>query len=64
MVVSAMVKRYRTVKLPYEMITAVEKLIGEHPEYGYASLADFIKDSVRHHYVWYVHKIRFEKKQD
>jgi len=45
------------------MITAVEKLIKDHPEYGYASLADFIKDSVRHHYVWYVHKIKFEKEQ-
>jgi len=45
------------------MITAIEKLIKDHPEYGYASLADFIKDSVRHHYVWYVHKIRFEKEQ-
>jgi len=55
------VKRYRTVKLPAEMITAVEKLIEEHPEYGYTGLADFIKDSVRHHYVWYVHRIKFVK---
>jgi len=63
-VVVSMVKRYRTVKLPYEMIAAVEELIRAHPEYGYASLADFIKDSVRHHYVWHVHKIRFKKEKN
>jgi len=57
------VRRYRTVKLPSEMITAVEKLIKEHPEYGYTGLADFIKDAVRHHYVWYVHKIRFVREK-
>jgi Arc/MetJ-type ribon-helix-helix transcriptional regulator len=53
-----MVKRYRTVKLPAKMLEAVEQLVKEHPEYGYSSIADFVKDSVRHHYLWSVHRIK------
>jgi len=52
-------RRYRTVKLPSRMLEAVEQLMKEHPEYGYSSIADFVKDSIRHHYCWYVHKIKF-----
>lgn len=53
-----MVKRYRTVKLPVKMFEAVEQLVKDHPEYGYSSIADFVKDAVRHHYLWCVHRIK------
>ena len=58
MVVDVMVKRYRTVKLPAKMLEAVEQLVKDHPEYGYSSIADFVKDSVRHHYLGSVHRIK------
>jgi len=54
-------RRYRTVILPSKMLEAVEKLMREHPECGYTSIADFVKDSIRHHYCWYVHRIKFEE---
>ena len=44
-----MAKQYRTVKLPAKMLEAVEQLVKDHPEYGYSSIADFVKDAVRHH---------------
>jgi hypothetical protein len=43
------------------MIEAIEFLIEHHPECGYSSVADFVKDSVRHHYCWHVHKIELEQ---
>lgn len=52
-------KRYRTVKLPVKMLEAVELIIRQHPECGYSSVADFVKDSVRHHYCWRVHGVEF-----
>jgi len=53
MVVEPMNTRYRTVKLPSKMLEAVEQLVRGHPECGYSSIADFIKDSVRRHCCWY-----------
>jgi hypothetical protein len=55
-----LVKRYRTVKLPIEMFEAIEVFIEKHPEYGYTSIADFVKDAVRHQYCW--HKKSEEEK--
>ncbi|MEM3760246.1 MAG: ribbon-helix-helix domain-containing protein [Candidatus Bathyarchaeia archaeon] len=56
-----MAKQYRTVKLPAKMLEAVDSIIKNSPECGYSSIADFVKDSVRHHYCWFVHKIKFEE---
>ncbi len=56
-----MVKPYRSVKLPSGMLEAVESFVREHPECGYSSLADFVKDSVRHHYCWQVHKVQLRE---
>jgi len=43
------------------MLEAIELLIRDHPEYGYSSVADFVKDSVRHHYCWRVQRIKVEE---
>jgi hypothetical protein len=45
------------------MLEAVEQLVRDHPECGYSSIADFVKDSIRHHYCWYVHRIKFEEEE-
>lgn len=57
-------RHYKTVKLPEEMVDAIEQLLKEHPEYGYVSVAEFIKDSVRHHYCQYVSSVKSEKNMD
>jgi hypothetical protein len=54
-------RQYGTVKLPSKMLEAIEILIEKHPECGFSSKADFVKDAVRHHYCWHVHKIRFKE---
>jgi mannosyltransferase OCH1-like enzyme len=51
-------RHYRTIKLPEKMVEAIERLMKEHPEYGYVSVADFVKDSVRHHYYLRVHGVK------
>lgn len=56
-----MVRHYRTVKLPIEMFEAIEVFIEKHPEYGYTSIADFVKDAVRHQYCW--PKLRSEEER-
>ncbi|MGQ9507356.1 MAG: ribbon-helix-helix domain-containing protein [Candidatus Bathycorpusculaceae bacterium] len=56
-----MVRQYRTIKLPAKMLEAVESIIKSNPECGYSSIADFVKDSVRHPYCWFVHKIKFQE---
>ncbi|MEM2191777.1 MAG: ribbon-helix-helix domain-containing protein [Archaeoglobaceae archaeon] len=40
-------KGYRTVTLPIEMVEEIEKIIRKYPEFGYTSLAEFIKDALR-----------------
>jgi Arc/MetJ-type ribon-helix-helix transcriptional regulator len=54
-------KHHRTIKLPEKMVDAIEQLIEQHPECGYTSIADFVKDSIRHHYCWHLHGIKLEK---
>jgi len=39
--------KYRTVRLPEDMIAKVEAYIAAHPEEGYASKAGFIKAAIR-----------------
>ena len=38
---------YKGVSLPKEMIEEINRIIREHPELGYSSIADFVKDAVR-----------------
>lgn len=38
---------YKGVSLPKEMIDEISRIIREHPELGYSSIADFVKDAVR-----------------
>ena len=40
-------KGYTTLSIPTELYKKVEKFIKEHPEYGYASVTEFFKDSLR-----------------
>jgi Arc/MetJ-type ribon-helix-helix transcriptional regulator len=57
-------RRYKTVKLPEEMVDAIEQLLKEHPEYGFFSVAEFMKDSVRHHCHRYASSVKPEKGVD
>jgi len=38
---------HKTVKLPKELLNEIEKLIESHPELGYVSTSEFIKECVR-----------------
>ena len=40
---------YRNVSFPAEMIAEIETVIKEHPEWGYTSVAEFVKESIRRH---------------
>ena len=39
--------KYKSVTLPEPMLKSIEEFIYEHPELGYGSITDFIKDSIR-----------------
>jgi len=39
--------KYKSVTLPEPMLKSIEEFINEHPELGYGSITDFIKDSIR-----------------
>ena len=39
--------KYRNLSLPNEMVEEIEKFMAEHPEYGFTSIAEFIRYSVR-----------------
>jgi hypothetical protein len=43
------------------MLEEIELLIRDHPEWGYSSIVDFVKDAVRLHYFWRVHRVKCEK---
>jgi len=45
------------------MLEGIELLIKDHPECGYSSVADFVKDSVRHHYCWRINRTKAEEDQ-
>ena len=40
-------KSYKGITLPQEMVEEIKKLIEEHPELGYSSVAEFVKDAIR-----------------
>jgi len=44
--------KYRTVKLPETMILACRTIIKEHPECEWGSVAEFVRDAIRHYYYW------------
>jgi len=38
---------WKTVSLPKEMLNEIKKFIEENPEYGYASVSDFVTTAIR-----------------
>jgi Arc/MetJ-type ribon-helix-helix transcriptional regulator len=44
--------RYRTVKLPEPMVKAIEKILKEHPECGWQSTSEFVRDAIRYSLYW------------
>ena len=42
-----MVQRYRTVRLPEELVNEIERVIKKHKKYGYRSIAEFVAEAVR-----------------
>jgi len=44
--------RYRTVKLPEPMVKAIEEILKEHPECGWQSISEFVRDTVRYSLYW------------
>ena len=39
--------KYRSIKLPDGLVKAIENFIDTRKEYGYNSIVDFVKDSIR-----------------
>jgi Arc/MetJ-type ribon-helix-helix transcriptional regulator len=58
-----MPNRFRTIKLPEEMAKHIELMVSRHPEWGYRSMADFVKDSVRHNFHWLAQSDKLEQTQ-
>ncbi len=42
-------KKYKTVSIPRKLLDEVENLVKEHPELGYASYTEFVREAVRIH---------------
>jgi len=40
-------KDYVSLSLPKELVDEIKKIIAEHPEFGYKTVGEFIKDAVR-----------------
>ena len=38
---------YRKVSIPEEFWKRIENIVNKHPEYGYSSVAEFVKEAVR-----------------
>jgi len=53
--------RFRTIKLPEAMVKHIELMVSMHPEWGYRSTADFVKDSVRQNFHWLVGRDQSEE---
>ncbi len=43
---------YVNVKLPKEMVEMVRKFIDEHPEWGFTSVPEFIKEAIRDYIIY------------
>ena len=39
--------KFRTMSLPSELLKDAEQYVRKHPEKGFLSLSDFVKDSIR-----------------
>ena len=39
--------KYRSIKLPNGLVEAIENFIDAHEGYGFNSIVDFVKDSIR-----------------
>lgn len=40
---------YRSISFPSKMVSDIEELIKKHPNWGYGSVAEFMKEAVRKH---------------
>jgi len=40
-------REYVTLKLPKEFVDMVKRFIEEHPEWGYTSVPEFVKEAIR-----------------
>ncbi|WP_156786005.1 ribbon-helix-helix domain-containing protein [Archaeoglobus veneficus] len=40
-------RKYVTLKLPEEFVDMVKRFIDEHPEWGYTSVPEFVKEAIR-----------------
>jgi 6-phosphogluconate dehydrogenase len=45
--VNKLAENWKTTALPSELVEIIEKILKEHPELGYKSVAEFVKDAVR-----------------
>lgn len=44
---SEKLNKFRTMSLPSELLEKAEKYVEDHPEKGFVTLTDFVKDSIR-----------------
>jgi len=44
--------KYHGIKLPAQMYEACKTIIKEHPECGWKSVSDFVRDAIRHYEYW------------
>jgi hypothetical protein len=49
--------KYRTVKIPETMILACQTIIRAHPECKWGSIAEFVRDAIRHYCYWEKHTL-------
>ena len=45
------IQQYRTISVPKDLMETVKKTLEEHPELGYSSVTEFIKDAIRQAFI-------------
>lgn len=45
-------REYVNLKLPKDLVEMVEKFIEEHPEWGYTSVPEFVKEAIRDYIIF------------
>ena len=50
-------RKYVTLKLPEEFVEMVREFIEKHPEWGYTSVPEFVKEAIRD-YILYLESLR------
>lgn len=40
-------RKYQTISLPKNLSQKIQELINKHPELGYTSIAEFVKEAIR-----------------